>query len=116
MTLVAAGAGSVRETRARIAGSISGTVSTRVMFMRFRSLAEVGGLNPGVIQQSFGPVGRSNLSGLHDVPTVSKLECLSSVLLDQKDRHPAPVQLADHVEDLEDNHGGQSERRFVEEQ
>src|SRR6202035_2857156 len=54
--------------------------------------------------------------GLQNVAAGGGLECQERVLLDEQNRRPLRVDLADDLEDRVDQDGRQAERRLVEEQ
>src|SRR5215475_1237564 len=79
------------------------------------SLPEIGPSHAVVAEQPLTVAGEGDGAGLQHVAVVRDRQGLVGVLLDEQHRGAADVDLADDAEDLLHEHGGEPERRFVEE-
>src|SRR3954453_18667286 len=80
------------------------------------SMSQVGGLDPLVGAQRVRAVADRDVPRLEHVAAGGDVERVVGVLLDEQDRRPLLVDLADDLVDLVDDHGRQPERRLVEQQ
>src|SRR5689334_5044027 len=79
-------------------------------------LPKIGLLNLWHIQQLLARSAEHDPAPLHYISAVGNLECLTSVLLDQKDRFALLLQLAKRQEYPGDELGRQAKRGLVEQQ
>src|SRR5581483_11557646 len=70
----------------------------------------------GARQQLLARAAHGDEAADHYIGAMRELERMEGVLLDKEDGHPLAVQLADHVEDLLDDEGGEAQRGLIEQQ
>src|SRR2546428_5257636 len=78
------------------------------------SMPEIRPAHAVVAQELLTVPGEGDRSRLEDVAVVRDGQGLVGILLDEQDRRAAGVDVADDAEDLLDEHGGEAQRRLVE--